>query len=57
MCGGGEKVHEWTLIPASPLRDEPDLHLVDILFHSRIKVDLTENLEGNSKRQPHRENA
>lgn len=37
-----KKVHKWTLILAPPPREELALHLVDILFHSGIKVDFTE---------------
>lgn len=40
--GGGGGGHSWTLILAPPPRDELGLHLVDILFHSGIKVDFTE---------------
>lgn len=41
-----KRVHEWTLIPAPPPRDKLGLHLVDILFHSGIKVDFTETWRG-----------
>lgn len=44
--GKKEKVQEWTLIPVPLPRDQLDLHLPDILFHSGIKVDFTEAWRG-----------